>query len=311
MPGMTSEMNQAVVQTELDDVFMQEWNFRQQAGHVDAMSSEVFIQDTTTSAAVIEEIFKGTGLWGKREESEDVQSSDSRIQNKITFNVVNLADSIDIPKNFFDDNMHSSYEKMVKNFGEMARVTRDENAFSLFRNAFTTTLTADGLTLVSDAHITISGATVDNKMTEALTEESLNTAIIKLGEQKDQAGVVRGSQPKTLLVPLALFKYAMEITGSELRQGTADNDMNVYSTSYGINVATTNRLGAVIEGGSDTAWFLLGSNHSATRWVRQGIVTTLVDWRLQRNNSYIYKGEFREMVGVLDYVGVVGSTGTA
>lgn len=203
---------------------------------------------------------------------------------------------------------------MVRDFGEKARITRDENAFSLFRNAFTTTLTADGLPLVSDGHITISGATVDNKLTAVLSETSLNDAILNLAKQKDQSGVVRGSQPRTLLLPISLFKKATEITESELRSGQTStgnvNDMNVYSTKYGINVAATNRLDAVIDGGSDTAWFLLGTNHSATRWVRQGIDTQLVDWKYQRNNNYIYKGEFREMVGVLDYVGIVGSDGT-
>lgn len=312
---MTSAMNPNVVKTALDDVFMQEWNYSEQAGYVDATSPSVFNQDSTDRAAEIQEIFKGTGLWNERAELEDVSSDESRITNKITFNVVNFANSIDVSKNFFDDNQHGSYEKMVRDFGMKARVTRDENAFSLFRNAFTTTLTADGLPLVSDAHITISGATVDNKLTAALSESSLNDAIAAMAEQKDQSGVVMGSQPRTLLVPPKLFKLAVEITESELRSGQTStgnvNDVNVYSTKYGIEVATSNRLGAVIDGGSDTAWFLLGSNHSATRWVRQGIDTTLVDWRMQRNNAYIYKGEFREVVGVLDYVGVIGSTGLA
>jgi phage major head subunit gpT-like protein len=137
----------------------------------------------------------------------------------------------------------------------------------------------------------------------------LNSAIVALYEQKDQAGIVVGSTPQTLLVPPALFKTACEIVESELRSGTADNDMNVYSSKYGINVATSNRLGAAA-GGSDTAWFLLGRNHSVTRWVRQGIVTDLVDYKFQRNNNYIYKANFREIVGAMDYVGIVGSDGT-
>ena len=206
--------------------------------------------------------------------------------------------------------MHSSYEKMTKDFGQKARITRDDNAMKLYRDAFTTTLTADGATLISDSHTTISGATVDNKLTAALTETSLNDAIVSLIEQKDQAGVVSGGMPQTLFVPPALFKLASEITESELRSGTGDNDSNVYSTKYGIEVATSNRLGAA-SGGSDTAWFLLGTNHSIGRWVRQSVETSLVDWRLQRNNNYIYKGEFREVVGARDYVGIVGSTGAA
>ena len=113
MAGMTSAMNPNVVKTALDDVFMQEWNFQQQAGYVDATSAAVFIQDSTDKAAEIQEIFKGTGLWNERAELEDVNSDESRITNKITFNVVNFANSIDVSKNFFDDNMHCSYDMMV------------------------------------------------------------------------------------------------------------------------------------------------------------------------------------------------------
>ena len=205
--------------------------------------------------------------------------------------------------------MHASYEKMVKDFGEKGRVTRDQVAFSVFRNAFTTALTADGVALVSDSHLTINGDTIDNKLTAVLSEPTLDDAITMLVEQKDQAGVVMGSMPETLLVPPKLFKLACEITESEKRSGTGDNDMNVYSTKYQINVATSPRLGAAA-GGSDTAWFLLGRNHSISRWVRQDIKTDLVDYKFQRNNNYIYKANFREMTGALDYVGVVGSTGT-
>jgi hypothetical protein len=56
---------------------------------------------------------------------------------------------------------------------------------------------------------------------------------------------------------------------------------------------------------------LLGRNHSVTRWIRQGVQTVLVDWKIAKNNSYLYKGEFREVYGAPDYVGIVGSTGTA
>ena len=99
---MTNNLNQNVVKTALDDVFMQEFNVEGHPGWVDATSSAVFIQDTTDKAAEIEEIFKGTGLWQERAEEQDVNQDESRITNKITFNVTNFANSIDVSKNFFD-----------------------------------------------------------------------------------------------------------------------------------------------------------------------------------------------------------------
>lgn len=198
---------------------------------------------------------------------------------------------------------------MVRNFARRARTTRDSNAFAIFRTAFTTTTTADAVAFISDSHINLSGTTVDNKVTGAFSETTLNTAIIQLLEMKAEDDVVDGSVATTLLVPPALFKTACEVTESELRQGTANNDMNVYSDKYGIRVYTSQFLGAAA-GGSDSAWFLLGDNHSVYRFVRQGVQTDLVDYKTQRNNNYIYKGEFREVVGPMSFEGIVGSNGS-
>lgn len=308
--SFNSALNPNVVKTALDDVFMQEWEYKEHPGYVDATSGAVFNQDSTTKAAEIQEIFKGVGLWEEFAEEANVPEDQARITNQKTFSVVNYGKSMDIPKNFFDDQMHGAYEKMTRDFAMKGRATRDHVAFAIFRNAFTTATTADGIALVSASHTNINGDTIDNHMTAVLSETSLNDAIKILVEQKDQAGVVMGSMPKTLLVPPALFKTATEICESELRSGTGDNDTNVYSSKYGINVVTSNRIGAA-SGGSDTAWFLLGRNHSITRWVRQDIITDLIDYKYQRNNNYIYKAFYREMTGALDYVGIVGSTGAA
>ena len=305
----SSKLNPNVVKTALDDVFKQEFDGKMHPGWVDAQSPLIFKQDSTDKAAEIQEVFKGTGLWSERAEEQDVAQADPRIANQITFNVANYAQSIDIPKNFFDDNMHGAYEKMVTDMAETARITRDSNAMGLYRNAFSTTLTADGVTLISDSHVNLNGDTIDNKLTAVLAEASLNTAILALAEMKAQDGTIRGNVPATLLVPMALFKTASTILDSELQSGTDFNNINVYSSRYGINLATSPYLGAAA-GGSDTAWFLLGSNHSVTRWVRQDVSTDLIDWRLQRNNNYIYKGEFREMTGALDYNAIVGSDGS-
>lgn len=304
-----SALNPNVVKTALDMVFFPAFNAEMHPGLVTAESSAVFNQETTDRAAEIVEVFKGAGLWESRAEEQDVPQGTFRVGNNKTYTVTNYAQSLDISKNLFDDDQHNVVNKAVTDMARKGRMTRDRNAFAIYRNAFTTALTADGATLVSDTHTTLAGVTVDNKITAALSESSLNTAIIMMVEQKSQDGVISGSMPKVLLVPPALFKLACEITESELKSGTGNNDMNVYSAKYGIQVVMSPWIGTAA-GGSDTAWYLLGDNHSITRWVRQDIKTDIVDYKFQRNNNYIYKGEFREVVGAIDYVGVVGSTGT-
>ena len=46
------------------------------------------------------------------------------------------------------------------------------------------------------------------------------------------------------------------------------------------------------------------------RWVRQDVEKVLVPYQYQRNNAYIYKAEYREVVGPISFEGMVGSNGT-
>jgi len=199
---------------------------------------------------------------------------------------------------------------MVKKFAEDARATRDQFAFGLYRGAFTTTLTADGQAWISDTHATIDGGVVDNRVTgnPVLSPTALNTAMVQLMQLKSQDGIVMGAQGAYLLVPPALYKLAMEITGSALVSDSANNAINVYSSTYNLKVFQSPYLSAA-SGGSDTAWFLLGRNHAATRYFRQEVQTQLVDYIYSTNNDYIYKGNFRETYGVSDYVAAVASAG--
>ena len=118
-----------------------------------------------------------------------------------------------------------------------------------------------------------------------------------------------GNTPAVLLVPSALYKKAIEITESALMADSANNNINVYRSAYGITVYTSIYLDNAF-GGSDTAWFLLSRNHSVTRTIRQGVQAVLTDWSYSNNRTYNYQANFREVVSAIDYVGVYGSDGT-
>lgn len=296
--------------TALDDVFSQKFSGEQFPGYATAENASIFNQDSADSSAVILELFKGAGAWTDTGEEVEIPEGTPRVGNQKTFTVAKFAQSIKIPKEFFDDNKHQTYEKMVAEFARRARTTRDKNAFALFRNALTTATTADGVALISDSHTNLNGNTVDNKVTGALSESTLNTAIVQLYEMKSQDGEIDGFVPKVLLVPPALLKLAIEITASEYRSGTANNDLNYYASKFpGLMVATSPYLGAAASG-SDTAWFLLGEGHSVNRYVREGVTTDLVPPQYSSNDVYVYKGRFREVVGAMSHEAIVGSSGS-
>ncbi len=304
----TEAQNFAIVQTELDSVFYQKFDYdATEPGIATARTGSLFKPEDTTHAAYIEEIYKGSGLFPVIGEVQTVPLSTPKVTNKLTTYIKDFGQGIEISKNLFDDNMHGVWAATVEDLAMVARVSQDDNAFQLWRNAFTTTLTADGQAFIG-THTLIGGGTISNLVTGALSPTTLNNAIVALRQQKNQANVILGNAPAILLVPSPLFKHAIEITESALIADSANNNLNVYRSAYGITVMTSPYLDAVA-GGSDTAWFLLSNNHSITRWVRQGVVTDMVDYKYSRNNTYIYKGEYREVVGAMNFEGAVGSTG--
>ncbi len=308
----TEAQNFSIVQTELDKVFFQEFDYNDTfPGVARATTSEIFKPQETTHAAWIQSVNKGSGLFPAVGETNVVPLSTPRVTNKQTTQIVTFAQGIDISKQLFDDNMHGVWAEDVRDFAMKARDTQDYTAFSLFRNGFTTALTADGVPIFYAAHPLIGGGTQSNSASgasSALSPTSLNTGITNLVEQKDQSGVIRGSSPATLIVPPALWKHAVEITDSALIADSGNNNINVYRSALGITVWTSHWLGAVA-GGSDTAWFLLARRHGFTRLIRQGIETALTDWRYSNNLTYRYQANFREAYFCADYAGSYAAAG--
>ncbi len=308
----TEAQNFSIVQTELDRVFFQQFDYDETfPGVAHATTAEIFKPQDTTHAAWIQSINKGSGLFPAIGETQSVPLSTPHVTNKQTTQILTFAQGIDISKQLFDDNMHGVWAEDVRDFAEKAKDTQDYTSFGLFRNGFTTALTADGVSIFNAAHPLIGGGTQSNTASgagSALSPTSLNTAIVNLIEQKDQSAVIRGSSPATLLVPPALWKHAREITDSALIADSGNNNVNVYRSALGITVYTSHWLGAVA-GGSDTAWFLLAKRHGFTRLIRQGLETALTDWRYSNNLTYRYQANFRENYFCADYAGSYGAAG--
>ncbi len=308
----TEAQNFSIVQTELDKVFFQQFDYNETfPGVAHATTAEIFKPQETTHAAWIQSINKGSGLFPAVGETQTVPLSTPHVTNKQTTQILTFAQGIDISKQLFDDNMHGVWAEDVRDFAVQARNTQDYTAFSLFRLGFTTALTADGVSIFNASHPLIGGGTQSNTATgagSALSPTSLNTGIVSLQEQKNQAGVITGNAPAVLLVPPALWKHAREITDSALIADSAQNNVNVFRSALGITVWTSHWLGTAA-GGSDTAWFLLARRHGFTRLIRQGLETALTDWRYSNDLTYRYQANFRENYFCADYAGAYGAVG--
>lgn len=199
---------------------------------------------------------------------------------------------------------------VIRQMGRNAGLTRDLEGFKIYNLGFTTETSNDAVAIFSNSHSTLKGDTVDNLETGTLTPTNFETLYVSLRQQKTQDGTLGSHDPAALLVPPILFPDAVEITKSELKSGTAQNEVNWISTIYpNLRVMNTPFVSAAY-GGSNTAWFMNGRNHGFTRWVRQAMTTDLVSYEFQRNNNYIYKAEYREAYAAPTFEGSAASNGT-
>ncbi len=311
----TEAQNTALIKTELDRVFFQRFNWQTgMVGRATCTTPALFRQLDIDRGAYVEEIGVGVGLFAEVGETANVPAvvPNQMAANKATYYVKTYAGSAELSKQLFDDNMHGVWAKKVEDMALKAKATMDYTAFGVYRGAFDTTTTADGQYLCSSTHTLQGGGTTSNLINEmsALSSTSLALAIQMMQEQKDQAGVVLGNMPATLLVPPALFPTAIQLTESALVVDTTapQNAVNVWRSQYGIAVYTSPYLGAA-SGGSDTAWFLLADTHSITRLFRQGVQSFLRHWGQSNNLTYNYQVNFRETYFASDYAGLIGAKG--
>jgi phage major head subunit gpT-like protein len=317
----TETQNLGLVETQLDEVFRQNYEASLPPSYATAMTAEIFKVTDTTHAAYIGTIHKGPGLFSKIGEVQSIPSYVAKIANKWTVTISDFAEGIEISKNLFDDDMHAEWQAQVAELAIMARRTQDYNAFKLFRGGFTTTLTADGVAWFG-THTLIGGGTTSNQIltanitgasSTALTSTAFNVAMTTLAQMKSQSNVPLQCVGDILLVPPALFITARQIAVSALVPENGNNAVNLFSMDYSIKVYQSVFLGSASPDGlgSDTAWFVLDSaRHAVRRFVRQGIETYLRDYTVSNNRTYYYGAHFREEVFVPDYVGAVGALGT-
>ena len=165
----------------------------------------------------------------------------------------------------------------------------------------------DGVALVATNH-PIDGGTVANRPATdvELNESTLLAGMIAIRTAfKDQAGLKVFARARKLLVPPQLEPVAIRLTKSELRPGTADNDVNaIISTSGGLpeGYMTNDFLT------SATAWFLLTNIDGLSYMERVKFETDMqVDFV---TDNLLVKGYERYSFGYYNWRSIWGSLPT-
>lgn len=223
------------------------------------------------------------------------------------YNHETIAMGFSITEEAMEDNLYDSLSaRYTKALARAMAHTKQVKAMEPLNNGFTTYQSGDGVTLFSTAHPLVSGGTNSNRPTTAvdLNETSLEAAVIQVSKWTDERGLLIACRPRKLIIPSDLQFVATRILQTELRPGTADNDINAVRT-----------MGVVPEGHAvnhyltDTdAWFLMTDVPNGMKHFDRVSMETSMDGDFDTGNVR-YKARERYSFGVSDPLGIWGSPG--
>ena len=268
------------------------------------------IYETETSERSFEEETKLSGFSAAPVKNEGSAIAYDNAQEAFTARYTHetIALGFSITEEAVEDNLYDSLSsRYTKALARGMAYTKQVKAAAILNTGFTAGVTyGDGVTLFSTAHPLISGGVNSNRpATPAdLNETSLENAVIQIAAWTDERGLLIAAKPKKLVVPPALQFVATRLLETELRVGTADNDINAIKNNGSIPGGYTinNFL-------TDTnAWFLLTDVPNGLKHFVRSPLANSMDGDFDTGNVR-YKARERYSFGVSDPLGIYGSPG--
>ena len=189
------------------------------------------IFETESSDRSFEEEVKLSGFGSAPVKPEGEAISYDTAQESFTarYNHETVAMGFSITEEAMEDNLYDSLSaRYTKALARGMAYTKQTKAVTPLNSGFGTYTSGDGVTLFNTAHPTVAGGNNSNRPTTAadLNETTLENAVIDIAAYVDERGLLIAARPRRLIIPPALTFVATRILQSELRVGTADNDIN-------------------------------------------------------------------------------------
>lgn len=271
---------------------------------------EIF--ETESSERSFEEETKLSGFSAAPVKDEGSAISYDNAQEAFTsrYNHETIALGFSITEEAVEDNLYDSLSsRYTKALARAMAYTKQTKAAAVLNNGFDTDYAGgDGQPLFSASHPLVSGGTNSNIPAVAadLNETSLEAAVIQIAGWTDERGLLIAAKPRKLIIPPSLQFVATRLLETELRVGTADNDLNAIKSN-----------GAIPEGYAvnhfltDTdAWFLTTDVPNGLKHFVRTPMQNSMDGDFDTGNVR-YKARERYSFGWSDPLGMYGSEGAA
>jgi len=269
------------------------------------------IYDTETSERSFEEETKLSGFSAAPVKNEGSAIAYDNAQEAFTarYNHETIALGFSLTEEAIEDNLYDSLSaRYTKALARAMAYTKQTKAASVLNNGFSAGVYAggDGVALFSTSHPLVSGGVNSNTQSTPadLNETSLEAAVIQIAAWTDERGLLIAAKPTKLIVPPALQFVATRLLETQLRVGTADNDINAIVNNGSIPEGYTvnNYL-------TDTnAYFLCTDVPNGMKHFIRSPLANSMDGDFDTGNVR-YKSRERYSFGFSDPLGMFGSPG--
>jgi len=207
-----------------------------------------------------------------------------------------------------EDNLYDTLSaRYTKALARAMAYTKQVKAANVLNNGFNAAYPGgDGVALFSATHEVVTGGSNSNipLVASDLNETALENAVIQIAAWTDERGLLIAAKAKKLVIPPALQFIATRLLETELRVGTADNDVNAIKNNGSIPEGyTTNHFLT-----DPDAWFLTTDVPNGMKHFERSALSTSMDGDFDTGNVR-YKARERYSFGWSDPLGMYGSAG--
>ena len=203
----------------------------------DSEHAEIYETESSDRAFEEEVMLAGFGQAPVKGEGAAVSYDSSNEAYTARYTHETIALAFAITEEAVEDNLYDRLSsRYTRALARSMANTKQVKAANVLNNAFSSTYTfGDGKELCATDHPTVGGGDFRNELSTSadLNETSLEQSLIDIAAFIDERGLKIALQGRKLIIPAALQFVAERLTASQLRPGTADNDINA-SRSMGM-----------------------------------------------------------------------------
>jgi|TARA_R100000329_G_C7611655_1_gene217077 hypothetical protein len=205
--------------------------FGMEYGRYENQHAEIYTTESSDRAFEEEVMLSGFGAAPTKSEGSAISFDNANEAFTARYNHETVALAFSITEEAIEDNLYDRLgSRYTRALARSMAHTKQVKAADVLNNAFTAGASAggDGVSLCSTAHPLTNGGTFANRpSTDAdLNETSLEDALISIAGFVDERGLRIALRGTKLIIPRQLQFVAERLMVSNLRVGTADNDIN-------------------------------------------------------------------------------------